>query len=222
MHTIDVEGHKVVFQISTGQVAGSAKRSETHTSGGGGGGYIGTNAFGDVHGHISSVSISSYSVEKLEFWLKCAGEPDQPVSLTAPSGRMIPVMDGQTVTLIRAQVDGGSPRIVRIVNHDSRKVWPWNTAREVFPHPKQPPIPSMAPVWLGWVAWLFLALLVRSVVAFALIIVPIGLAVQRKRQRTAAVLFEFDPALLKSNGIKFGQFEREADRFAQEALASVH
>jgi len=66
----EVAGRNLVADIRSGEVLEASTHSETHISGGGGGGTISTNSVSGVTGHISNVSISSSTYTKTKIWVK--------------------------------------------------------------------------------------------------------------------------------------------------------
>lgn len=96
----------------TGEVLSQDKFSETHISGGGGGG---------THGHSTNVRISSRVITKHDFWLKTDDGKEEPIQLV---GHEVPLREGQRVTVVyvkSATKENGIPAM--IINHSAKDFW---------------------------------------------------------------------------------------------------
>jgi len=229
---MEIGSHRIDLSVVTGKVVGLKKQSETHVSGGGGGGAISTSYAGDVHGHISPTSISSSIVYRQEFFIRRDGKPDIHQQLTAWDSREeIPVLDGHTVTRIAAFFDGAKlGSAVRLVNHDMRRFWKIAPARNAFPPSTAPPIRSTRWLRVGWGALLALLVVFQFLPAFVsspirsgvrtvlwvvwslLVVVKVVRDLMVRRAKKAAVLVS------RKNEADFKRFDAECDQFAGSLL----
>ncbi len=120
-----INGKHVRFAITSGEVMGSAKRSETHVYSTGGGGDIGPEG-----GRIDAPTIGSIVTTKHEFWLQTEQGNEVPVQLSAVD---IPLRRGQFVTMIStSSIDNGRWVWVLLVNHNAGKYWKIRGAKDVL------------------------------------------------------------------------------------------
>ena len=108
MQSFEYRGKVVQYYSVTGTIAGSSKRSETYTSGG-----------GERGGVVQP--IRSTVVRLQDFFIQLDDGREVPYQLR---GADIPVRDGHTVSMISASIDGSNFLPVRVVNYNTREVWP--------------------------------------------------------------------------------------------------
>ena len=131
MELADLEFGKrtLVFRQYTGAVLDTSKWSETHVSGGGGGGM----SFHGGQGKTAPVSIGSSTSTQHDIWIKDEETgKDRPIQL---SGVDMPLRTGHRITVISVaeRRDGKEPGdwwYAMVVNHDAGRFWPVN--RGVF------------------------------------------------------------------------------------------
>ena len=113
----------LVFRHATGTVLDTAKRSETHVSGSGGGGM---SFHGGQGGRTDPVTISSSTTTRHDIWIKDEETgKDRPIQL---SGVDMPLRTGQRITMISVgeERDGKEPEgwwYATVVNHDAGRCW---------------------------------------------------------------------------------------------------
>jgi hypothetical protein len=114
METFTYRGKTLDFRSITGTVLDTSTRSETHISGGGGGGYIGPKG-----GHIDDISIRSHNTTLQEFWIKTEDGMEKSVNI---SGTSIPLRAGQRITLIAAEQKGRNEGwYASVINHNANQ-----------------------------------------------------------------------------------------------------
>ena len=114
METFTYRGKTLEFRSITGTVLDTSTRSETHISGGGGGGYIGPKG-----GHIDDISIRSHNTTLQEFWIKTEDGMEKSVNI---SGTSIPLRANQRITLISAEQKGRNEGwYASVINHNANQ-----------------------------------------------------------------------------------------------------
>ena len=230
--TLEIGNHRVDLRGVTGKVVGLKKQSETHISGGGGGGSISTDYGGYVHGTISPGSISSSIVYRQEFFIRREGEPDIHQQLSASdSQREIPVLDGHTVTRIAVFFDGATlGSAVRLVNHDMRRFWTITPASDVFPHSTAPLSRAKRSLRVGWGVLLTLLVVFQFLPAFVSSPIRSGVRTVLWAVWSLLVVAKFVRYLLirrankaavqlfRKNDADFKRFDAECDEFARSLL----
>jgi len=108
MQSFEYRGKVLQYYSVTGKIAGSSKRSETYTSGG-----------GERGGVVQP--IRSTVVRLQDFFVQLDDGREVPYQLR---GADIPVRDGHTVSMISGSVDGNTFLPVRLVNYNTGEVWP--------------------------------------------------------------------------------------------------
>ena len=124
MELADLEFGKstLVFSEYTGAVLDTSKRSETHVSGGGGGGM----SFQGGQGKTAPVSIRSSTTTKHDIWIKDEETgKDRPIQL---SGVDMPLRTGQRITVIHVGEKRDGKELngwwtAMVVNHDAGRFW---------------------------------------------------------------------------------------------------
>lgn len=114
METFTYRGKTLEFRSITGTVLDTSTRSETHISGGGGGGYIDRNG-----GRIDSISIRSHNTTHQEFWIKTEDGMEKSVNISNGS---VPLRTGQLITLIAAEQKGQNEGwYASVINHNANQ-----------------------------------------------------------------------------------------------------
>jgi hypothetical protein len=105
---------EVAFSSVTGIVlGGQEKRSETHVSSSGGGGYVGKNG-----GHVSAAQVHSTVTTKHEFWIELEDGTEKAVQL---SGCDIPLKEGHKITLVSVNKSKRNREFYTfLVNHNTK------------------------------------------------------------------------------------------------------
>jgi hypothetical protein len=117
MQTITIGGLSVKQEIITGTVLSSDKHSQTHITGHGGGGSIGTSG-----GYVAPATITSQSLEKHEFWIRTEDGRERAFVFL---GADIPLRLGQSVSVICVATEEGLASqkgkwlSVALVNHSA-------------------------------------------------------------------------------------------------------
>lgn len=121
MKETTIDSQIVQVWVSSGEVLSSDKNYETHVTSSGGGGYV------DKHGgYVASPRVSSYSVEKHEFWIR---EEDGIERSYWLNNAGISLRPGQAVSVILVQrPDAASAHIAAIVNHSAAN---WNRVTHI-------------------------------------------------------------------------------------------
>ena len=106
---------KLKFTEVTGTVLDSSKWSETHVSGGGGGGYI-----SEGTGRMQGIDISSSTSTQHDIWIKedSTGR-ERPLQL---SGVDVPLRQGQRITVVFVASAKGSTAAI-LANHSAGSFW---------------------------------------------------------------------------------------------------
>lgn len=137
MESFQGEKETALFSDRIGTVIRSTKRSETHVSSSGGGGYLDKGT-----GYVAPATISSTVVTRHEFWVRTDEGVDVPVQLTDVD---IPLAEGQRISLVygalgigttrwmrrpRRAANASTPRMVQLINHSSQQSWTLHSATE--------------------------------------------------------------------------------------------
>jgi len=117
MESFIYKNKEVSFSSVTGIVlGGQEKRSETHVSSSGGGGYVGKHG-----GHVSAPTIHSSVTTKHEFWIKLEDGTEKPIQL---SGCDIPLKEGHKITLVSVNKSKRNYEFYTfLVNHNSKETY---------------------------------------------------------------------------------------------------
>ena len=108
---------EIAFSSVTGTVLdGQEKRSETHISSSGGGGYVGQSG-----GRVSAPTIHSSVTTKHEFWIELENGTEKAIQL---SGCDIPLKTGHKITLVSVDKSKKSEKFYTfLVNHNTKETY---------------------------------------------------------------------------------------------------
>lgn len=111
---ITIADKVIDLAVITGVVIGTEKRSETHVSSSGGGGFVGRDG-----GPVSAPTIRSLVTTKHEFWLKLDNGAEKPFCLSDVD---IPLTAGQKISMISVKnADSDDEYWCGLFNHNARE-----------------------------------------------------------------------------------------------------
>jgi hypothetical protein len=163
MESFQGEKETALFSDRTGTVISSTKRSETHVSSSGGGGYLDKGT-----GYVQPTTIRSTVVTRHEFWVRTDEGVDVPVQLTDVD---IPLAEGQRISLVYGALGTGTtrwtrhprraahvstPRMVQLINHSSQQSWTLHSATKEIAGLMLAPVAAVSYAICGGLALLML------------------------------------------------------------------
>ncbi len=107
------------LEFSTGQVLSVKSQNITQTQGTGGGGTISTNIFGNTHGKIDAVNISSYNTNIQDLHYASENGSEQHLRLINTD---IPLREGQNIEIVKGNHNGKSLELF-LINHNLEKIF---------------------------------------------------------------------------------------------------
>lgn len=126
--TFEIQSRTIEFSSLSGEVLASDKRSETHLSSQGGGGYI-----GPYGGTVTAPQITSQIITKHEFWIKSSDGREHAVSMSSVE---ITLRPGQFISLLLAGENGKSRWYIALLNHNTKENTTILTAEELLAYMK--------------------------------------------------------------------------------------